>query len=248
MRIWIFAFAILLSGSSFSQDYEREKRWAAEVIPNLVVGDAVQLKLPSGREFLGLYTENKAARRAILLVHGIGVHPDHGVIGILRASLADLGYATLSIQMPVERADAATDEYFPALFPEAAARIHAGADWLMRKGYTGELRQPVLLSHSMGSWMSNVYFERMPGAPFAAWLCLGRSGPFSGLGGAKIPVLDVYGEKDLPNVLRADWRRKVTLDGIPGSRQLMIPAADHHYTGRERELAAALRDFIASIK
>src|SRR6185369_308328 len=100
----------------------------------------------------------------------------------------------------------------------------------------------------MGSWMSNVYFERTPGAPFAAWICMGRSGPFSRLGGSKIPVLDVYGEKDLPNVLRADWRRKLTLDGIPGSRQLMIPAADHFYTGREKELAAAIRDFIAPIK
>jgi len=244
MKFGWFVVGIVLSSSSFAQDYERERRWAAEVVPNLVVGDAVQLKLPSGREFLGLYTENKAAKNAVLLVHGIGVHPDHGVIGILRASLADMGYATLSLQMPVERSDATTDEYFPALFPEAAARIHAGADWLAQKGYA----RPVLLSHSLGSWMSNVYFERMAGAPFAAWICLGRSGPFSSLGSSKIPVFDVYGEKDLPNVLRAGWRRKLTLDGIAGSRQLMIPVADHFYTGREKELAAAIREFLAGLK
>jgi alpha/beta superfamily hydrolase len=235
---------VFLATATAAQDYDREKRWAAEVVPNLVVGDAVQLKLPAGREFLGLYTENKTAKNAILLVHGIGVHPDHGIIGILRASLADLGYATLSIQMPVERAEARADEYFPALFPEAAERIQAGADWLARKGYA----RPVLLSHSLGSWMSNVYFERMPGPPFAAWLCLGRSGPFSGMGGAKVPVFDVYGEKDLSSVLRADWRRKIALDAIPGSKQQMIPAADHHYSGREKELAAALRDFLAGLK
>src|SRR6185436_19406755 len=122
--------------------------------------------------------------------------------------------------------------------------IQAGADWLAQKGYA----RLVLLSHSMGSWMSNVYFERTSNAPFAAWICLGRSGVFSRLNSAMPPVLDVYGEKDLASVLRGDWRRKLTLDGIPGSRQMMIPAADHFYTGREKELAAAIRDFIARIK
>ena len=241
----LFAFILLFSAfGAAAQDYEREKRWADEVVPNLVVGDAVNLMLPSGREFLGLYTENKTAKNAVLLVHGIGVHPDHGVIGILRTSLADLGYATLSIQMPVQKSDAATDAYFPALFPEAAARIQAGADWLARKGYA----RPALLSHSMGSWMSNVYFERTPDAPFAAWVCMGRSGAFSRFGGAMPPVLDIYGEKDLPNVLRADWRRRLTLDGIPGSAQVKVAAADHFYTGREKELAAEITAFLARLK
>ncbi len=243
MRVLLLVLAFIVSAAA-AQDYEREQRWAAEVVPNLVVGDAIQLKLPSGREFLGLYVENKSAKNAILLVHGIGVHPDHGVIGILRTSLADLGYATLSIQMPVRKSDAATDDYFPALFPEAGARIQAGADWLAAKGYA----RPVLLSHSMGSWMSNVYFERTPDAPFAAWVCMGRSGAFSRFGGAMPPVLDLYGEKDLPNVLRADWRRRLTLDGIPGSAQLKIPAADHFYTGREKELTAGIVAFLARLK
>jgi len=243
VRVLLFVL-VFFASVAVAQDYEREKRWADEVVPNLVVGDAVQLKLPSGREFLGIYTENKVAKNAILLVHGIGVHPDHGLIGILRASLADLGYATLSIQMPVQQSDAASDAYFPALFPEAVARIQAGADWLARKGYT----RPVLLSHSMGSWMSNVYFERTPDAPFAAWVCMGRSGAFSRFGGAMPPVLDVYGEKDLPSVLRADWRRRLTMEGIPGSKQVQIAAADHFYTGREKELAEAIRKFLASIK
>ena len=66
MRVWVFLFSIILfSDRCVAQDYEREKRWAAEIVPNLVVGDAVQLKLPSGREFLGIYAESKAAKNAI---------------------------------------------------------------------------------------------------------------------------------------------------------------------------------------
>jgi len=226
-----------------AQDYEREKRWAAEVVPGLVVGDAVYLKLPSGREFLGLYTPGKSDT-SILLVHGVGVHPDHGVIGILRASLAEFGYTTLSIQMPVQKSDATVRDYYPAVFPEAVERIGAGARWLQQKG----AKKIVLLSHSMGSWMSNVYYEKTEAAPFAAWVCMGLTGGFGGMRNVHAPVLDMYGEHDLPQVLRADSRRRNTIESIPGSKQVMIAGADHHYIGKENELAAAIRGFIDGLK
>ena len=241
----ILAFLLLvLAGSAQAQDYEREKRWAAEILPGLVVGDVVQLKLPSGREFLGLYTEGKPGQRAVLLVHGVGVHPDHGIIGILRASLADRGYTTLSLQMPVQKSDATVDDYYPKVFPEAVARIQAGADWLKGKGHASL----VLLSHSMGSWMSNVYYERTSQPPFAAWICMGLTGGFGGMGDVRVPVLDVHGEQDLPQVLRAEGRRRGTLAGITGSRQVKIAGADHHYNGRDRELAAAIVAFLGELK
>jgi len=236
--VLLLAFAL----PAAAQDYEREKRWAAEVVPNLVVGDAVRISA-AGRTFLGIYTEARSAKSAVLLVHGVGVHPDHGVIGILRVSLSDMGYSTLSIQMPVLRSDAANDEYAP-LFPEAAARIQAGADWLAQKGYA----RPVLLSHSMGSRMSNAYFERQPGAPFAAWICMGLSGAYGRMVNVEVPVLDLYGENDLPGVRAAAWRRGVTIDGIPGSAQQMIPGADHFYAGQEKVLAAEILKFLSKLK
>ena len=235
---------VLAAGAAPAQDYEREKRWAAEVVPNVVVGDAVQLKLPPGREFLGLYAERKGAQAAILLVHGVGVHPDHGVIGILRVALAETGYSTLSIQMPVQKSDAALEDYYPAVFPEAVERIRAGARWLQAKRYP----RLVLLSHSMGSWMANVYYEQTRDAPFAAWVCIGLTGGFGGMGNVRIPVLDLYGENDLPPVLRADWRRRLTLHSIEGSKQVRIAGADHQFSGKEKELAAAIRDFVAGLK
>jgi hypothetical protein len=67
-----------------AQDYAREDRWKAEVLGNLVVGDAVQIAGASRRPFLGLYTKGEHGTPAVLLVHGIGVHPDHGVVGSLR--------------------------------------------------------------------------------------------------------------------------------------------------------------------
>ena len=239
------ALALTLSAAcAAAQDYDREKRWAAEIVPNIVVGDAVQLKLPAGREFLGLHAERKGAPAAVLLVHGVGVHPDHGVTGILRVALFEMGYATLSIQMPVQKSDAQLDDYYPAVFPEAVERIRAAGRWLQERGY----RRVLLLSHSMGSWMANVYYEQTPDAPFAAWVCVGLTGGFGGMRNVRVPVLDVYAEHDLPQVLRADWRRRFTLQSIEGSKQVRIAGADHSYTGREKELAAEVRNFIAGLK
>lgn len=241
----LLALVVLLGAAvAQGQDYAREARWAAEVKASLVVGDAVSLKLASGREFLGLWTEAAGAKPAILLVHGVGVHPDHGVIGILRASLAEAGFPTLSIQMPVQASDAKLDDYYPAVFPEAGERIAAGAAWLKAKGAA----RVVLLSHSMGSWMSNVYYENTLRPPFAAWICMGLTGGFGGLSNVQVPILDVYGENDLPNVLRADWRRRNAISAIAGSRQVRVAGADHHYLGRERELAAVIAEFVAALQ
>jgi pimeloyl-ACP methyl ester carboxylesterase len=236
-------FLVLAASSAWAQDYAREKRWADEVVPNVVVGDAVWLKEKQGREFLGLYTAVKGAKRAVLLVHGIGVNPNHGIIGELRVALSDMGYATLSIQMPVQAADAKASDYYPKLFPEAIDRIGAGAAWLAGKGYA----HPVLLSHSLGSWMSESYFAATPEAPFAAWVCLGRGGAFGDLANVHVPLLDVHGANDLAPVLRWAAERARALQRIAGSKQIAIPGADHFYTGREQALEDAIHAFIEGL-
>ena len=242
MRL-LAALLLGLALPALAQDYERERRWASEIAPSLVVGDAVYLKSAQGREFLGLYAAGGNSGTAVLLVHGIGVHPDHGVIGVLRVALSEMGYATLSIQMPVLGSDAAPADY-PPLFAEAAERIGAGARWLKDRG-AGRV---VLLSHSLGSAMSGAYIARTPDAPFAAWVCMGLGGKFGDLRNLRGPVLDLLGDGDLPGVLRDEWRRRLALGAIPGSRQVTIPGADHHYSGREKELASAIAAFMAALK
>jgi len=230
-----------LSTSAVAQDYAREKRWADEVVPDLVVGDAVWLRQANGHEFLGLYTQAKNAHVAVLMVHGLGVQPDFGFFDALRSGLADHGYSTLSIQMPVLAAGATVSDYHPKLFPDAIERIRRGARWLGAKGYT----RIVLLSHSLGSWMSEAYFQATPDAPFAAWVCLGRGGAFGSLQNVKVPVLDVYGGDDHAEVLRAAPARRAALKDIPGSSEVMIPGADHFYIGKESELQRAVVQFLA---
>ncbi len=218
-------------------DYAREKRWADEVLPGLVVGQAVWLKARTPQKFLGLYAEAKGARAAIVLVHGLGVQPDYGVIGALRVKLADAGYSTLSIQMPILAADAPAARY-SALFGEASARITAAGAWLRGKGY----RRIALVSHSMGARMANRYFAVDPKAPFFAWVAISiSSGDFERFGRPKFRIFDIYAEKDSDAVLRGVSSREDFLRRAHGSKQAMVYGADHYFTSKEGELASLIR-------
>lgn len=218
-------------------DYAREKKWADEVVPGLVVGDPVYLQTPRGHHrFLTLFTPVEGTDKAAIVVHGLGIHPDWGMVGTLRTELADRGFTTLSIQMPILAADAKGEDY-PPTFPEAAERIAEAVGFLKAKGYT----QIAIVSHSMGSRMSLVYVSGKPDPAVRAWASLGISaGDYKSL---QLPVLDLYGDNDLPPVLANAGMRKQSFT-VAGSRQVMIGRADHFFTGREAEMVAAVADFL----
>lgn len=220
-------------------DYAREKRWADEITPALVVGDAVYLAQKSGHKFLALYTEARNARAAVIVVHGLGVHPDWGLIGALRSQLADHGYSTLSVQMPVLGADAKRDEY-AALFPDAAERLAAAVAFLKSKGQS----RVALASHSMGARMSNYFLTRAP-AGITAWIAIGIFPPeFTDAAKLHLPILDIYGERDFPEVLQKVDARAAVLMKLKGSAQIEVPGADHYFNGSETALATRVRQFL----
>ena len=240
-RVWLLA--ALLAGAplaGLAQDFEREARWRAEIVPNIVVGDAVDLHTGDGRSFLGLYIATPGAKTALVILHGVAVHPDHGLIGTLRMTLADSGFTTLSLQMPVLAADTPPESY-ARVFPLAAERISAAAKWLAERGY----RDLVIVSHSLGSRMANAYFDGTGKPAYRRWVALGLADEFSqGFAENKpVPVLDVQGDTDLPAVLKNGPARKRVAESIPGGRQLTIVGADHFYAGRQAELTAAIAAF-----
>ena len=238
-----FVAALLLLACAAAQaapDYAREKRWADEVVPGIVVGDAVFLELGSGRKFLALLTEPNEPRAALIVVHGLGIHPDWGLVGTLRTGLADRRYTTLSVQMPVLAATAAPGEY-RSTFPEAVERIARAVDYLGAKGYS----KIGIVSHSMGSTMTREYLRKDPSRVFA-WASLGNveRDAYSGL---VIPLLDLFGENDLPNVLGNAPSRAASLAGNAKSRQLKIPATDHFFKDREAAMIEAVAAFLAAL-
>ncbi len=241
MRVWFISLLLIASTSALAApDYAREKRWDDEITPHIVVGDPVYLKQKNGHKFLAIHAEADKAKTGVVVVHGMGLHPDWGMIGTLRQRLVDHGYTTLSIQMPVLAADAQSDAY-PAVFPDAAERPTRAVAYLKGKGY----KRIAIASHSNGSRMTRVYMTKNP-PDVSAWaaLSLTRGETFDGV---KVPVLDLYGGNDLPHVLSATEKRKVSLKGNPASKQRVIPNADHFFAGHEEEMVEAVKDFLDSV-
>ena len=242
--------------ATVAPDYAREKRLADEITPAIVVGDAVQLVSVSGHRFLGILTPVAKSRGGVLLVHGMGVHPDFGLIGALRSALADRGYTTLSIQMPVLASDAKAEDYRP-LFPEAGERIAAGLADLRARG----LQKIAIVSHSMGARMVNDFFvhdleTRMktsmtayqPEVPIMAWVPVSiSSGRLGSLAGVRFPVFDIFAEKDFEVVMHGAKSRASVLRGIKGSKQAMIYGADHYFTGKEKDVASLIDQMLAPL-
>lgn len=239
MRALLITLLLLFTATTHAADYAREKKWADEVVPAIVTGDPVYLEAGSEHKFLTLFTPVPNAKAAVIVVHGMGVHPDWNLIGALRNGLSDAGYATLSIQMPVLGSSAKPEDY-PSTFPEAAQRLEAAIAFLQAKGY-GKI---AIVSHSMGSRMTDYYLEHTQQPPIAAWAAIGLSGDYAGLRHAPFPVLDLYGENDLPAVLKSAPARKAALKSIPGARQVMAPGTDHFFDGKDTALVTYVQEFL----
>ena len=239
-RLISFSAALLASQLAFAQaDYARERRWAEEIVPAILVGSPVYLELKSGRKFLAIWAPNPRAIAGVVVVHGLGVHPDWGPVNPVRSQLSEQGYATLSVQMPVLDAQARGEKY-PPLLPEAAERLAAAVEFLRGKG----LKRLAIVSHSFGSRMANFFLNRAGDARIDAWVAIGLGGEFTEPATFKAPVLDLYGEKDFPAVLDHAGQRAAAIRGIRGSAQVQVPGADHFFAGMEGELVRRVRQFL----
>jgi alpha/beta superfamily hydrolase len=229
------AIAVFAAFPARAADYEREERWAQEVVPSIVVGDAVYLAIRSRPKVLAILTRpDGVAAGGVVIVHGLGVHPDWGLISGLRTGLADAGFVTLAVQMPVLAAGATRDEY-RATMPEAAERIAAAVDLLRMKG----IARIALVSHSLGASMADAYLARNA---IDAWAPIGMFGALSVP--PKEPVLDIVAETEIQPVRESAPARAMTLPKDACSRQLTIAGADHYFERRQKELVAAVAAFL----
>ena len=235
---------ILLQGkNSWAQDrpdYEREKRWADQIQASLMIGDAAWLQQKNGHKFLSLYTPAKNARVGIIIAHGRGWSPDYELYGTLRTRLADMGYTTLSIQLPVLPSTAILGLYVP-LYPDARERFHLAVEFLKAKGY----KDIAIVSHSLGATMANQYLIRTDDTTVKAWVFVGILQGLEEAYRIKIPMLDVFGSKDWDVTRWGADERKKQLDKVPGSGQVVVPNATHFFPGQEEELLKVIGSFLA---
>jgi hypothetical protein len=169
-------------------DHAREARWAADFEPQLVVGDAVRLAQANGHRFVALWASGPVPSSAVILVHGPGVHPDHGLTHRLRADLFDAGWATLAIQAPVLDAAVTDGSAYASVMDDAAERLDVALAYVRARGAA----KVFVVGHTMGSWMVNHWLARRPDQGLAGWASLGHTGNFEPFGANRMPTLDLY--------------------------------------------------------
>lgn len=239
LPVFFLLFVLIYCKKTIAQDYAREKRWADQILPTLMIGDAVWLEQKNGHRFLTLYTAVKNAKTALIIAHGRGWSPDYELYNVLRTRLADMGYSTLSIQLPVLPSTAILGLYVP-LYPDARERFQLAVDFLKSKGYPNI----AIVSHSLGATMANQYLIRTEDPTVRAWVYVGILQGLEEAYRIRIPVLDVYGEKDWDVTRWGAAERKKELERIPGSEQVMVPGAHHFFEDHEGELLDRIQRFL----
>jgi pimeloyl-ACP methyl ester carboxylesterase len=245
---------LLVSLPLMASDLQREKRWADQTVDAILVGTPEWLEAGDHR-FLAIWTEAEGERHgAVILLHGVGVHPDWpDVINPLREQLPEHGWSTLSLQMPVLQADAEISDYY-TVFDEVPPRIAAGVRFLREQG----VDHIVILGHSLGSqmaafWASQASVPQLQGLIAVGLSGVHRDGPGDTLGYLEkihLPVLDLYGEQDLPAVTgtaeaRAAAARK---GGNRAYRQVAVAGAGHMFQGANEALVQEVSTWLQELQ
>ncbi len=239
MRAFFFIVLVTTCAMSNAQDYERELRWTEQTLATLVVGDAVQLEQKNAHRFLALHTRAANERGAVVIVHGRGWSPDYDLYGELRTQLADAGYSTLSIQMPVLPGTAKIGDYL-STFPDADERLSLAVGWLRAHG----AHNVAVVSHSLGATMANHYLIHARGPAVDAWVFISIINGLEDMFRIKIPVLDVFGSEDWDVTRFGADERKTQILKIANSQQVVVAGAQHFFEGKREELTRVIVVFL----
>ena len=248
----IFISLLMFSFHATASDLAKEKRWANQVVDAILDGDAVWLN-DGSNEFLGIDTEaGEDKARAVIVMHGTGIHPDwQQVIQPLRVGLTEYDWRTLSIQMPILPNEAEYPEYAP-LYDEVAPRINAAIEYLQKNG----AKEIVLIGHSQGAAMTAYYLSTSK-PKVGGFVAIGmgafaddvRMDSTKALEKISIPVLDIYGDDDLENILKNTKARAAAASKAGNNQytQVEIAGSNHFFDGTEDELVSAVAKWLQQL-
>lgn len=253
-RWGVFAWLMVFACVSSASDLLREQRMADQIRDAILVGEPVTLEA-GDVDFLGIHAESELNQvyGGVIVVHGRGAHPDWmEVINPLRSELPAQGWETLSIQMPIAEVGADNSVY-QSLVPEAFPRITAAVDFFKQR----KIKNIVVVSHSLGSRMATAWLgETAEKNDVKAFVAIslpvgeGEAGKIllEALGKITIPVLDIYGSRDIDPVL-GSVRQRAAMHRGGGAEytQVQIEGANHFFVGVESELVGRVNGWLRRV-
>lgn len=221
---------------ALAQSYEAN---LAEKLSARVSEEEVVWLTASGRRFLVLYKEDTSSSAAVILVHGMGGHPDWPeVVAPLRNGLFEMGFSTLSIQMPVLEPERQPADYGKTV-KSGKLRLAAAVQFLGQKH-----EAVVIIGYGFGAGVAADYLAGENSKLIKAFAGISmqtqqflnpRLNLLPRLEKLEIPVLDIYGSRDFVEVIKQvdDRRLAGRKNGSRGYQQMEIDGADHYFTGLE---------------
>jgi len=253
----IFPLIFLLSSWTLAShanatNVEREQRWVDQTLDFLFDGEPVFLDA-DGHRFLGIFTESETeSNKGMIVLHGTGFHPDwEQVVQPVRVDMTTHGWNTLSIQLPILEKSAAYEDYVP-LYPEVPARMQAAIAFLENQN----IDRITVVAHSQGATMASYYLANHE-HNIEALVAIGMSAQHTqasvnsaeSLKRIDIPVLDIYGSRDFPTVLRTANTRQQSASHNSDYKQIVIDSAYHFFdnTEHENQLLAAIAQWLNEV-
>jgi len=175
----------------------------------ITVGQAQWLEA-GGERFLGIYTKaiTAAPLGGAIILPDLDAHPDWPeVIAPLRQALPDYRWNTLAIQLPEPAKGADGLWQLEPYLTASRNRIQAAIAFLQQQG----ISNIALIGHGLGAAAAAVSLNGPDPVKVSAFAALGLGiPPGSGaspyqpgiLEGIRIPILDIYGSRDLDEVTR----------------------------------------------
>jgi pimeloyl-ACP methyl ester carboxylesterase len=233
----------LISSLAFASDLAQEQRISEQLDNPALIGQALWLDAGPVR-FLAILEPSRGEQRngGVILLHDAGENADwQRVIAPLRHHLAAKGWDTLSLQMPSAE-DPLEPAAMKALLAEAQPRIQAAIGSLGTRG----IDNLVLIGHGLGARVALNYLAGTPSPSVHAFVAIGL--PVAGdkpddpviaaIGKLPLPMLDLYGSRDLPAVVDSASARRGAAHRaqVKGYRQDRIEGADHDFDGLQTRL------------
>lgn len=226
---------------------------AATLVGFLLSCQTAQAKTDKPNMPPNAYLDGGTSTVGVILCHGRGQHPTWKVVDPLRREIhGQLGYHTLSLQMPVGGSDWRSYKKF---FPEAYKCIDAAVQFLRNeKG----VKTIYLMGHSMGSRMATGYLSENPEANISGFIGvgirIGGDAPLNSLVNLKralqkspgLKVVDIYGDGgDGIDAKQAQKRSSLVSDRY---QQILIPGADHQFDSGEKQMVDTVVNWLKAQK
>ena len=247
--LWILITLLSLGAAAQASNLTQESNIAREIAETLRQGETVKL-ISGNQQFLGIVQKTSRPTKlgAVIILHGVGQNPNSpGVIRTLRTGLTDSGWDTLALQMPIPVNNHEIDN--PAELMQAAIpRIQSAIQYLTDE----DTLNLGLVGYGLGGGSAAAFAALTELPTLRALGIISLDGTSESvikhLEKQKNPVLDLYGSRDLSNVINTAGDRKRAIMQTaenPHFRQIKVAGADPMYTGLQQQVLSLMRGWLA---